>query len=96
MSRPKKERNVCLNPGMIKEFAPVWKNLADKNIETIDIFCDEIEAIKLINLDNMCMKTWWKQLWISASTFNRILNSAYKKITDAIINGKSLVIKQNK
>ena len=96
MPRPKKERNTCLTPNMIKCFAPINKKDIDKSIETVDIYCDEIEAIKLINLDGMCMKTWWKKLWVSASTFNRILNSAYKKITDAIINSKSLVIKQNK
>ncbi len=95
MSRPKKERTVCLNPGMIKEFAPVWTKWIDKNIETVEIFCDELEAMKLINLDGMCMKTWWEKLWISAPTFNRIVNAAYKKVTDAIINGKSLVVKQS-
>jgi predicted DNA-binding protein (UPF0251 family) len=96
MSRPKKERYVCLNPGMIKKFAPVWSTYIDNNTETVDIFCDELEAMKLINLDDMCMKTGWEQMWVSAATFNRMVNAAYKKVTDAIINGKSLIVKQNK
>jgi predicted DNA-binding protein (UPF0251 family) len=33
---------------------------------------------------------------VSAATFNRILKSAYKKITDAIINGKNLAVKKCK
>ncbi len=57
MSRPKKERNVCLNPSMMRQFTPTNKEDVDKNIETVDIFCDELEAMKLINLDGMSMKT---------------------------------------
>ncbi len=94
MSRPKKERNVCLNPGMMRTFAPVWKEWVDNNIETVDIFCDELEAMKLINIDWMNMKEGGEKMWISWPTFNRIVNSAYKKVTDAIINWKNLVVKQ--
>ena len=90
MSRPKKERNVCLDPN-IKCFAPIW----DKdNIETIEIFCDELEAMKLVNLDGLSMKEGGKKMWVSAPTFNRIANSAHKKVTDAIINGKWLAVKK--
>jgi predicted DNA-binding protein (UPF0251 family) len=94
MSRPKKERNVCLNPDMVCGFMPIWKNTENKEIETVDIFCDEMEAMKLINLDDMNMKEGGEKMWVSAPTFNRIVNSAYKKVTDAIINGKWLVVKK--
>jgi len=42
------------------------------------------------------MAEWWKKMGVSAATFNRILKSAYKKITDAIINGKNLAVKKCK
>lgn len=90
MSRPKKTRTICLDPN-IKCFWPKW---SEKKTEIVEIFCDELEAIKLINIDWMSMKEWGKKIWISGPTFNRILKSAYKKITDAIINGKTLAIKK--
>ncbi len=92
MPRPKKERIVCLGPN-VKCFGPQWAN---PNNETIEIFCDEIESIKLINLEGLNMAEWWKKMGVSAATFNRILKSAYKKITDAIINGKNLAVKKCK
>lgn len=92
MSRPKKERSICLDPNF-KCFAPNGKTQKD---EVVEIFCDELEAMKLINIDWMSMKEWWEKMWVSAPTFNRIANSAYKKVTDAIINGKTLAIKKCK
>lgn len=89
MSRPKKERIVCLDPN-IKCFWPKWSNTQ----EIVEIYCDELEAIKLVNLKWLSMKQWWKKLWISASTFNRILNAAHKKISDCVINGKVLAVKK--
>ena len=47
MSRPKKERFVCTDPN-IKCF---WPKLWNDKPEIVEIFCDELEAIKLINLD---------------------------------------------
>lgn len=90
MSRPKKERTVCLDPN-IRCFAPVGTQ--DKT-DIVEIFCDELEALKLVNLDGMCMKDGWEKMWVSAPTFNRIVAKAHKKITDAIINGKALAIKR--
>jgi predicted DNA-binding protein (UPF0251 family) len=42
------------------------------------------------------MKAGWKKMWVSAPTFNRIVSSAHKKITDAIVNWKALAIKKYK
>lgn len=92
MSRPKKERTVCLDPN-IRCFAPVW---TENKTDIVDIFCDELEALKLVDLDGLCMKEWWEKMGISAPTFNRIVSKAHKKITDAIVNGKALAIKKCK
>ncbi len=89
MSRPKKNRTVCLDPNF-KCFAPSGK----KSNEVVEIFCDELEAMKFINIDWMSMKQWWEKMWVSAPTFNRIVNKAHKKVTDAIINGKTIAIKK--
>ena len=90
MSRPKKERTVCLDPN-IKCFAPIW---TEGQTDIVEIFCDELEALKLVDLEWLCMKEWWAKMWVSAPTFNRIVSKAHKKLTDAIINGKALAIKK--
>jgi uncharacterized protein len=90
MSRPKKTRTICLDPN-IKCFIPVWTK---DDIETVEIFCDELEAMKIANLEWLNMKEGGKKMWVSAPTFNRIVSLAHKKVTDAIINGKALAIKK--
>lgn len=88
MSRPKKERYIC--PDLdVKCFGPIGSS---KDTEIVEIFCDELEAIKLVNLEDMSMEKWGQKMWISAATFNRILKSAYKKISDALINWKNLAV----
>jgi len=47
MSRPRKNRTVCLDPNF-KCFAP---NGSKNKNEVVEIFCDELEAMKMINLD---------------------------------------------
>jgi len=90
MPRPCKKRILKCNPE-IKFFKPVWVPL--KSIEISEIKLDEYESIKLSNIDNLSMEEWAKKMWISAPTFNRILQSAHKKIADAIVNGKGIMIK---
>lgn len=51
---------------------------------------DEFESFKLSHLEWLSMKEWSKKMWISASTFNRILNSAQKKIADSLVNWKAI------
>ena len=90
MPRPKKQRKICLDPN-IKCFIPEWTK---DDIETVEIFCDELEAMKLVNLEWLNMKKGGEKMWVSAPTFNRIVSLAHKKVTDAIINGKALAIKK--
>lgn len=55
---------------------------------------DELEAIKLYNIDNLDQLQASKKMEISQPTFARILNSAYKKISRAIIYGKAIRIEK--
>ncbi|HRX63943.1 MAG TPA: DUF134 domain-containing protein [Candidatus Absconditabacterales bacterium] len=90
MSRPKKERNICCKHNC-RCFYPAGKEDAK---DVVEIFCDELEAMKLINIDGMNMKEGGEKMGVSAPTFNRIANTAYKKVTDAIINNKILAVKK--
>ena len=53
---------------------------------------DEIEALKLAHLDLLYQEEAAEKMKISRQTFGRIIESAHKKIADALINGKALRI----
>ena len=62
------------------------------HLESVFLESDELEALKLHDVDNLEQTKAAEKMKISQPTFARILNSAYKKIADAIINGKAIEI----
>jgi len=54
---------------------------------------DELETIRLADFEGLYHEQAAEQMNISRSTFGRILDSARRKVADAIINGKALNIK---
>lgn len=89
MVRPKCDKKVSFNP-KYKEFRP--KGYCPSSlIEYIDK--EEAEALRLKNIENLCQRGAAKRMGISQSTFQRILMSAYKKVSIALIEGK--IIKLN-
>lgn len=58
------------------------------------LLSDELEAIKLHDVDGLEQIDAAKKMNISQPTFGRILNSAYKKIAEAIIKGKAIRIEK--
>ena len=85
MVRPLKQRRLQANI-LYTCFKPAW--IRRKELEKVELRADEIEALKLANLDGLTNLQAAEKMKISAPTFNRILKSAYKKITDALLNGK--------
>jgi len=59
----------------------------------ITIFADEIEALKLRNVNNLPQAEVAKKMKVSQPTIARILKKAYKKITCAILEQKKIRIK---
>jgi hypothetical protein len=53
---------------------------------------DELEAIRLADLEGMYQEDAAKKMNISRQTFGRIIESAHRKIADALTNGKALLI----
>ena len=89
MARPCKDRIVSKD-FKICCFIPF--SISKQDMDKVELKIEEIQAIKFANLDLLSNKTWAENMWISASTFNRILKSANKKIADAIINSKAIKI----
>jgi predicted DNA-binding protein (UPF0251 family) len=61
-----------------------------------ELFHDELEALKLHDVDGFDQITAAKMMEVSQPTFGRILNKAYKKIATAIIKGKAIKIIKSK
>lgn len=87
MVRPKCNPNIGFNP-KYKSFAPKGKH----DSCSIIISAEETEALRLKNIENLDQTKAAEKMNISQSTFQRILSSAYKKVTEALIEGKELRI----
>ncbi len=89
MSRPRVFRKISKEP-KIRCFKPESENFED--MEPIKISLDEFEAIRLRDYHNMKQVKAAAIMEISQSTFHRILSSARKKISKALIEGNSITI----
>jgi predicted DNA-binding protein (UPF0251 family) len=63
-------------------------------LEVIELNHEEIEALRLKNIEKLDQNECAKKMNTSQSTFQRILSSAYKKISRALIQGKAISIKK--
>ncbi len=89
MPRPRLCRRVRFNPN-ITYFKP--QGIPMRSLKMIELESEEVEALRLKNIKNMDQIECAKQMNTSQSTFQRILTSAYQKITDALVNGKAIKI----
>ena len=88
----RKPRRLRFKPG-IYYFKPVGIPL--RHLDEVVLRHDEIEALKLHDVDNLKHVVAAKKMKISQPTFGRILDGAYKKIAEAIIFGKAIRIEQS-
>lgn len=89
MPRPKSRRYINFNPD-VTYFKPRGIPLYDLTVVSLTI--EEAEALRLKNVEGFDQIECAEKMKTSQSTFQRILSSAYNKISDAIINGKALEI----
>ena len=61
-------------------------------LELVELTKEEAEALRLKNIKDLDQIEAAKKMNTSQSTFQRILSSAYKKISKAIIEGKAIKI----
>ena len=89
--RPKKTRWVTCEPGE-RCFRPQCK--PESGLEGVILNLDEFEVLRLAHLEGYDQEKIAKQMKIHQSTVSRILNSAHKKVTDALVNIKAIKIEQ--
>jgi predicted DNA-binding protein (UPF0251 family) len=63
-------------------------------LEVVELSLEETEALRLKNVENLDQTKCAEIMKTSQSTFQRILTSAYRKISQAIIKGKAIEVKR--
>ena len=61
-------------------------------LEEVNLTLDELEAVRLADLAELYQEDAAKKMNVSRQTFGNIINSAHKKIADALLNAKALKI----
>ena len=89
MPRPRITRKVWLEPS-VTYFKPAGIRMM--HIEETVLSVDEFEAIRLKDYQGMDQTSAAGKMGISQPTFQRLLESARKKIADAMVNGKAIRI----
>ena len=89
MARPKKPRYLGFQPDVFY-FKP--QGIPLRFLQEVELQRDELEALKLHDVDGLEQVKAASQMKISQSTFARILDSAYKKVAQALIKGQAIRI----
>ena len=83
MARPQKERRVC--PGI-----QGYCFHGNDDIQPVEIRVDELEALRLCDLEECSQEAAAGEMNISRGTLQRLLYSAHRKIAFALLYGRSI------
>lgn len=86
MPRPRKCRRVGFVPNNQFFYPHI------QSPEEVVLSIEELEAIRLSDLEAMEQDECAESMQISRGTFQRILNAARQKLADALVNGKVIRI----
>jgi uncharacterized protein len=89
MPRPERCRQIGAKPSYTA-FKP--QGIPSGVLEQVTLQLDELEAVRLVDLLGMYQEEAAAKLSVSRQTLGNILETARRKITDVIANGKALVI----
>ncbi|MEW6585434.1 MAG: DUF134 domain-containing protein [Nitrospirota bacterium] len=89
MPRPKCQRKIGCVPGS-NYFKP--RGIPLTELDEVVLKADELEAVRLADLDGLYQERAAEKMGISRQTFGRIIESARKKIAEALIKGKAMRI----
>ncbi len=91
MVRPVKKRKVYFDPN-VTYFKPRAVPLSE--LKEVELASDELEALRFCDYKKIGQVKAAKKMGVSQSTLQRILTSARKKITEALIKGKAIKIQK--
>jgi predicted DNA-binding protein (UPF0251 family) len=89
MGRPEKLRKInCVGQG--RGFKPVGRPVSELGVETLRI--DELEALRLADLEGLYQEAAAERMGISRPTFARILARARSVVARALIEERLLLV----
>ena len=91
MPRPRKIR-CCEGRICGRIFKPTC--IPMPKLEKIDLHRDELETLKLCDLEGLTQEQAGQKMMVSRGTIQRILTSARKKTAQALVMGAALIIKE--
>jgi len=83
----------CRRVGSVPEsnyFKP--RGIPLSTLEEVILNVDEFEAIRLADLEGLYQEQAAEKMKVSRPTFGRIIDSAHKKVAEALVKGKALKI----
>lgn len=89
MPRPHCCRRVAAGP-VTERFGPLSGSTPDG--EDIVLQVDELEAVRLADMEHLYHQAAADEMNVSRQTFGRILDAAHAKIADALVNSRPLRI----
>jgi len=89
MPRPRQCRRVAQLP-QATYYKP--RGIPMGVLEQVALTVDELEAIRLADLEGLYQEEAAQRMNVSRQTFGRILEAAHRKVADALVNGKALSI----
>lgn len=93
MSRPKKRRKLGREPR-----AAIYKpaGVPLKDLRQIPLAPDELEALRLADVEGLTQEQGAQEMDISRSTFQRILTNARRRVALALVEGTALKLAESK
>ncbi len=89
MPRPQNCRRIAFLPD-VTVFKPA--GIPGRTLPEIVVTLDELEAIRLADLESLYQEQAASRMEVSRQTFGNIISSAHAKLADCIVNGKMLRI----
>lgn len=87
MARPPCPRRVAAPP-VCDYFKP--RGVPMTRLEEVGLSIDELEALRLADLEGLYQDAAAERMGISRATFGRIVEAARRKVAEAIVHGKAL------
>lgn len=89
MARPICCRRIALQPGC-NAFKPV--GVPAGSLDRVALGLDEFEALRLADLEGLYHGDAAERMGISRATFGRIVEAGRRKVADALVHGRLLII----
>lgn len=89
MPRPYSSKRVCCEPN-VDYFKP--RGVPMGKIQSVDLQVEELEAVKLCDMEGISQESASGRMGISQPTLSRLLASGRKKLAEGIVMGRAIRI----